>query len=115
LRKWKKKLASWKNIYLSKGGRLTLIKNTLSSIPTYFLSLFPLPAGIAKRLERIQRDFLWDSPGGENNLHLVNWKTICSTIARGGLGVKTLLYSTKPCSVNGFGGSGMNKIIYGGK
>jgi len=43
-----------------------------SSIPTYFLSLFPLPAGIAKRLERFQRDFMWDNPGGEHNLHLVN-------------------------------------------
>ena len=29
----------WKKIYLSKGDRLTLIKSTLSSLPTYFLSL----------------------------------------------------------------------------
>ena len=29
----------WKKIYLSKGGRLTLINGTLSSLPTYFLSL----------------------------------------------------------------------------
>jgi len=86
-----KRLASWKKIYLSKGGRLTLIKSTLSSMLTYFLSLFPLPAGIAKRLERFQRDFLWDNLGGEHNLHLVNWKTVCSLIARGGLVSKTLL------------------------
>ncbi len=31
------------------GGRLTLIKSTLSSLPTYFLSLFPLPIGVALR------------------------------------------------------------------
>ena len=31
-----RKLAGWKKIYLSKGGRLTLIKNTLSNLPTYF-------------------------------------------------------------------------------
>jgi len=55
--KIEKRLASWKKIYLSKGGRLTLIKSTLSSIPAYFLSLFPLPVGIAKRLGRFQRDF----------------------------------------------------------
>ena len=35
-----KKLSSWKQLYLSKGGRLTLLKSTLSSLPTYYLSLF---------------------------------------------------------------------------
>ena len=35
-------LASWKQVYLSKGGRIILIKSTLSNLPTYFLSLFPL-------------------------------------------------------------------------
>ena len=38
------KLAGWKKLYLSKGGRLTLLKSTLSSLPTYFfLSLFTIP------------------------------------------------------------------------
>ena len=49
----KKRLAGWKKIYLSKGGRLTLIKSTISSLPTYFLSLFPLPVSIANKLEKI--------------------------------------------------------------
>jgi hypothetical protein len=35
-----KRLAGWKRLYLSKGGRVTLIKSTLSSLPTYLLSLF---------------------------------------------------------------------------
>jgi hypothetical protein len=34
-------LAGWKKLYLSKGGRLTLIKSTLSNIPTYYLSFVP--------------------------------------------------------------------------
>jgi hypothetical protein len=82
--KMKKILASWKKIYLSQGGHLTLIKNTLSSYPTYFLSLFHLPAGIAKRLEHIQKDFLWDGVDKECKLHLVNWKSFCSLVPRGG-------------------------------
>ena len=49
----KKRLASWMKIYLSKGGRLTLIKSTISSLPTYFLSLFPLPVSIANKLKKI--------------------------------------------------------------
>jgi hypothetical protein len=33
------KLVGWKSLYLSNGGRLTLLKSTLSSLPTYYLSL----------------------------------------------------------------------------
>ena len=53
LEKMEKKLSGWKRLYLSKGGRLTLLKSTLSSIPTYFLSLFTIPKAVAARLERI--------------------------------------------------------------
>jgi hypothetical protein len=93
--KMEKRLVSWKKIYLSKGGHLTLIKSTLSNTPTYFLSLFPLPAGIARRPKHFQRDFLWDSPGVDHKLHLVNWKTVCSQIVRGGLGFKNLIQFNK--------------------
>ena len=43
LEKIERKLAGWKKLFLSKGGRLTLLKSTLSSLPTYFLSLFTIP------------------------------------------------------------------------
>ena len=38
--RFRKRLASWKIQYISKGGRLTLIRSTLSSLPIYYLSLF---------------------------------------------------------------------------
>ena len=47
LEKTERKLAGWKCLYSSKGGRVTLIKSTLSNLPTYFLSLFPIPASVA--------------------------------------------------------------------
>jgi hypothetical protein len=53
------RLASWKRLYLSKGGRVTLIKSTLANFPTYYLSLFPIPGSVAARIEKLQRDFLW--------------------------------------------------------
>ena len=53
LEKKEKKLSGWKRLYLSKGGRLMLVKSTLSSLPTYFLSLFTIPKAMATRLESI--------------------------------------------------------------
>jgi hypothetical protein len=53
-----RRLAPWKMLYLSKGGKVTLIKSTLSNMPTYMLSLFPILVDVAKRFEKIQRDFL---------------------------------------------------------
>ena len=50
LEKMEKKLSGWKRLYLSKGGRLMLLKSTLSSLSTYFLSLFTIPKSVAARL-----------------------------------------------------------------
>ena len=58
LEKFEHKLAGWKKMYLSKSGRLTLLKSTLSSLPTYYLSLFTIPTHVANKIERVQRDFL---------------------------------------------------------
>jgi hypothetical protein len=53
IEKVERRLASWKKLYLSKGGRVTLIHSILSSIPTYYLSMFPIPVSVAKKLERL--------------------------------------------------------------
>lgn len=58
-------LESWKGVYFSLGVRITLIQASLSSIPMYFLSLFRIPAGIVKRIEKITRDFLWSDGSGK--------------------------------------------------
>ena len=42
-KRFRRRLATWKRQYISKGGRITLIRSTLSSLPIYFLSLFRMP------------------------------------------------------------------------
>jgi hypothetical protein len=91
IEKVERRLASWKKLYLSKGGRVTLIHSTLSSIPTYYLSLFPIPLSVAKKLEWLQREFLWNGMGDETKFHLVNWHRVCSPIKVGGLGVRNII------------------------
>jgi hypothetical protein len=70
---------------------VTLIHSTLSSIPTYYLSLFPIPVSVAKKLERLQREFLWSGMGDETKFHLVNWHRVCSPIKASGLGVHNII------------------------
>ena len=76
--RFRKRLASWKRQYISKGGRLKLIQSTFSSLPIYFLSLFRMPKVVCSRFEKIQRDFLWGGGKLERKPHLVNWKIVCS-------------------------------------
>lgn len=71
LDRFERRLAGWKKQLLSKAGRLTLVKNTLSSLPTYFLSLFMVPSSVRHRLEKLERDFLWEGQGEERKYHLV--------------------------------------------
>ena len=80
---------------LSKGGRLTLVKSTLSSLPTYYLSLFVIPVAVADRLERIQRKFLWGSLEECFKYPLVAWEKVCLPIVLGGLGIKKLVHFNK--------------------
>ncbi|KAG2679611.1 hypothetical protein I3843_11G059000 [Carya illinoinensis] len=63
LEKIDSRLGGWKRMYLSRGGRITLIKNTHSNLSTYFLFLFPLPEGVENHIEKIFCAFLWGGTG----------------------------------------------------
>ena len=83
----RRRLALWKRQYLSKGGRITLIKSTLASIPIYQLSFFRMPKLVARRLEKLQRDFLWGGGRMKRKIHLINWEVVCTQKENGGLGI----------------------------
>ncbi|RVW97198.1 putative ribonuclease H protein [Vitis vinifera] len=89
------KLALWKRQYLSKGGRITLIKSTLASMPLYQLSLFHMSKVVARRLEKLQRDFLWGGGSTERKAHLVSWERVCVSKEKGGLGLRKLVHLNK--------------------
>jgi len=58
IERFHKRLTGWKSKLLSKGGRLTLLKSTLRSLPIYFMSLFTIQASIANHVAKIKREFL---------------------------------------------------------
>lgn len=92
LERMRNKLASWKGKCLSIGGRITLIKAALSSLPLYYMSLFPIPKGIVEKIVKLQRQFFWCGDEHKKFLPLAAWNLIELPKALGGLGVGNLLH-----------------------
>ena len=54
------------------------------------MSLFWIPKGVKYRLKKIQWDFLWGGGNLDRKIHLVGWRTNCTSIKGGGLGIRRL-------------------------
>ncbi|KAK9275444.1 hypothetical protein L1049_022709 [Liquidambar formosana] len=81
----RRRLEDWKRALMSKGGRLVLIQSVLSSIPTYYLSLFRILVKVARSLEKLMRDFLWEGSGEGKRDHLVRWEIVSRSMSYRGL------------------------------
>ncbi|GJR14561.1 RNA-directed DNA polymerase, eukaryota [Tanacetum coccineum] len=81
------RLSKWKLKALSIGGRLTLIKFVLSSVPLYHMSIFKCPMGVLKILKSIRRNLFNGVANSDRNLSLIGWKNILASKKNGGLGV----------------------------
>jgi hypothetical protein len=85
------RLPPWKGRFLNRAGRLTLVNSVLSSIPTYFITAFPLQKWAIKQVDRIRRSFLWKGSADANGGHcLVQWAKVKRLKKLGGLGVLDL-------------------------
>ena len=67
-------------------------KKYFTNLPTYLLSLFPIPVDIAYHIEQVQRNFLWGGLVDDSKHHLVNWSKLCLPIQSGGLAIRNLRY-----------------------
>ncbi|KAL0295644.1 UNVERIFIED_CONTAM: hypothetical protein Scaly_3094800 [Sesamum calycinum] len=69
---------------------LQLIKSVLSTLHTYWASVFILPKGVLKLLEKRMRAFLWQGSSGSGNAK-VAWDQLCKPKGEGGLGIRSLI------------------------
>ena len=51
-----KRLDGWKKAFVSLRGRITPILSCLSHMPSYFLSLFKIPASLASKIEKMHKE-----------------------------------------------------------
>ncbi|WMV09473.1 hypothetical protein MTR67_002858 [Solanum verrucosum] len=54
------------------------------------MSLFPIPAKVVEKLDRLRRSFLWHGNKEGKGYCLVNWKTVLLSKEIGGLGIRNL-------------------------
>ena len=56
----------------------------------YYLPFFVILTSVANRIEKLQRDFLW-----VKNPSCTRWKTVCTLMTNGGLGIRRALSFNK--------------------
>lgn len=89
-----KKIDKLENISNFFGGRITLIKAILSNIPVYFIYFPKIPVKVARMIEQLQRNFLWEGYGGKKD-HLIRWEEVCLPKEAGGLGIGNIVPKKK--------------------
>lgn len=72
-------------------GRLQLIKSVILSMFVYTFQVYKWPVSLLRRIEVWCRNFLWSGSIDKRGIPLVAWKSCCSSIEEGGLGLKQLV------------------------
>jgi len=85
--KLEKRLKFWSHKWLSRVGRLVLVKVVLEAIHVYWMSLSWIPKGILEKARRIYFRFLWSGKKDSQVTPWVNWKIIVIPKGLGGWGV----------------------------
>lgn len=87
--KFSSKIEGWHGRFLSFGGKITLLKAVLASLPIHVFSCMAIPKQIQRRIEGLMAAFLW-SQNGQSRTHWVSWRKISRPIAEGGLGIRSV-------------------------
>ncbi|XP_012846407.1 PREDICTED: uncharacterized protein LOC105966395 [Erythranthe guttata] len=84
------RISGWARTALAFGGRLALIRSTLSTMALHLVHVIQPPQYIIQQIEQCMARFLWGSYGNQRRPHWVAWETICRPVGEGGLGLRRL-------------------------
>jgi len=99
--KVEKRLKVWSHKWLSRAGRLVLVKSVLEAIPVYWMSLAWIPKGILESIRRICFRFLWSGKKDDQVTPWVSWKRIAIPKGLGGWGLKNIFLFSKALAAKG--------------
>jgi hypothetical protein len=93
--KLEKRLKGWSYKWLSRAGRLVLIKSVLEAIPVYWMSLSWIPKGILEKARKLSFSYLWRGNKDKQVVPWVRWEKIVMPKALGGWGLKNIFLFSK--------------------
>jgi hypothetical protein len=93
--KLEKRLKCWSHRWLSRAGRLVLVKAVLEAIPVYWMSLAWIPKGILEKMRKMCFLYLWQGHKDKKVLPWVRWDRIATPKSLGGWGLKNIFSFSK--------------------
>ncbi|KAH0710893.1 hypothetical protein KY284_012320 [Solanum tuberosum] len=84
------KIIGWKTKVLSYGGRATLIKHVLQSLPIHLASAISPTSSIIKQIQSLMAEFFYGWTNDRKKHHWSSWKNLSFPYDEGGIGVRNL-------------------------
>ncbi|WMV30189.1 hypothetical protein MTR67_023574 [Solanum verrucosum] len=90
LAKLVKRINDWQTRILSFGGRITLIKHVLQSIPIHTMTSISPPKTTLNYIKRVTANFFWGWDKEKKKYHWASWETLSYPYEEEGIGVRKL-------------------------
>lgn len=84
------RIKGWQTKILSYGGRVTLIKSVLQSLPIHLLNATTPTSTTLKQIKCLIADFFWGWENEKRKYHWASWDNLSFPYDEGGIGVKRL-------------------------
>jgi len=85
-----RRVMGWKEKLISKAGREILIKTVAQAISTYSMCIFKIPKTLCDTINSTMAKYWWGQTEKEKKIHWINWKKLCSSKAKGGMGFRDI-------------------------
>ena len=95
-----KRIEGWQTKYLSMAGQATLIKASITSIPTYMMQTKLLPQKVYHQIDKLSWNSLWGGSEQHRCYHTVSWDTVTLPKEARGLGIPSTQHRNQAILMN---------------
>ncbi|XP_009117682.2 uncharacterized protein LOC103842769 [Brassica rapa] len=84
------KSISWSSKFLSRAGKMIMLRTVLSAMPSHAMSCFKLPLTLCAQIQSLLTRFWWDDSHDKRKMSWISWKRMARSKKQGGLGFKEI-------------------------
>lgn len=86
----KHRAISWSSKFLTRAGKLIMLRSVLSAMPSHAMSCYKLPQGLCDQIQTLMTRFWWDPTQEKRSMAWISWKKMARPKKFGGLGLKDI-------------------------